>query len=147
MNTDFDHVNLNEIDPNASNIPDGEYTFIIAAAQKRSFTNEKGTGEYLSLRTAITDSDSYNGKSFYNSLFMTNKQGEPDKNTLKQLALIQRATGISQGQGQTVTEWFTALPPQQPRFKASLATAPRYDKRVQKEVMQQEVKLFTVSPA
>lgn len=136
----FDHINLNEVDPSAQSVPDGTYNFQVAGVQKKTYKNEKGEGEYISVRFAITDTENYNGRSFFASLF-------PNKGTAKQLRLIMDSTGVGQESGTPIDEWLTEVQQSGARFACELKTAPEFDKRDGTTKDRQRLNLWSVQAA
>ena len=138
--TGFDHINLNEVDPSAQSVPDGKYNFQVAGVQKKEYKNENGEGEYLSIRFAITDTESYNGRSFFASLF-------PNKGTAKQLRLIMDSTGVSQESGTPIDQWLQEVQTSGARFSCALETKPELDKRDGTTKDRQRLNLWSTQPA
>lgn len=136
----FEHMNLNEVDPSAQSVPDARYNFQVAGVQKKSYNNAKGSGDYISVRFAITDTDAYNGRSFFASLFA-------NKGTAKQLRLIMDSTGVSQESGTPIEEWLQEVQQSGARFSADLKTAPEVDSRDGQTKDRQRVNLWSVGPA
>lgn len=136
----FDHINLNEVDPSAASVPDGTYNFQVAGVDKKTYSNEKGQGEYISVRFAITDTESYNGRSFFSTFF-------PGKGSAKQLRLIMDSTGVGQESGTPIEEWLKEVQTANARFSCQLKTAPELNKKTGVTSDRQRLNLWSVSPA
>lgn len=138
--TGFDHINLNEVDPSAQSVPDATYNFQVAGVEKKTYTNEKGSGEYISVRFAITDTENYNGRSFFQTLF-------PGKGTAKQLRLLMDSTGVPQEAGTPIDEWLKEVQTSGARFSCALKTADELDKRDGSMKPRQRLNLWNIAPA
>lgn len=141
----FDHINLNEVDPSAAKVPDADYNFQVAGVQKKTYG--PGATEYITVRLAITDSDKFTGRSYFESFFPIKGDGSVNQGVLKQLRRIMDATGIQQDTEQTLSDWLTDLQTQGARFNAPLKTAEELDKRVGKMIPRQRVNFWEVAPA
>lgn len=140
--TSFDHMNLNEVDPTSAKVPDGDYNFVIASAQQKTYSNENGSGTYITVRFAITQNPNYTGRSFYSSLF-------PSQGNAKKLRTLMDAVGEPQAQGQEVIDWLQGLVQSGASFNAAVQTVDEMDKRLSPPAPRkvQRVNLFSASPA
>jgi hypothetical protein len=142
----FDHINLNEVDPNASTVPDGPYNFQVAGVYPKTYAMKNNgvptgeTGNYVSVRFAIVDSDRYAGRSYFEAFF-------PNKGTAKQLRKIMDATGIPQAEGQPIEDWLKTLQTSGATFGSYLLTKDEIDNRTGKSMPKQHVNLWEVAPA
>lgn len=114
----FEHINLNQVDPNASSVPDGPYNFQVAGIYPKTYTVKSGenvgsTGNYVSVRFAITGDDRYTGRSTFETFF-------PNKASAVMFRKIMDATGIVQGDGQSIEEWLRELQTSGAAFASSL---------------------------
>ena len=110
----FAHVNLNTVDPNASNIPDDIYTYEVSDAGVKTFTYKSGAkageeGEYTSFALTIVDSEKLSGRRVWSSLFAGDF-------TNKKLRKVMDATGVPQTGD--FTDWLSELKSERARFKA-----------------------------
>lgn len=136
MNTDFEYLNLAEVNPEIPVIPEGEYTFRVLSAERPSFTYktaqpDKGIeagqeARYFKFGLAIVDDAELAGRRVYQPLW-------PDKNTPRFLRLVMDATGVPQEAGMTIDEWLAALVTERATF-----TAPTFNK-VNKKTGKEEV--------
>lgn len=138
----FEHVNLNQVDPSSNTITPGDYNLMVADAGIKTFTYSKGKnagseGSRTEFKFVITDSESFSGKTIYQSLFAGN-------GTLKQLRRIADATGISQ-EG-TFEEWLVALKDGRAKFNAPVQIVDGTDKEgnARKEP---KVNLWEIAPS
>lgn len=142
----FDHVNLNTVDPNASSVPDGPYTFQVAGIYPKEYAVKKDgvptneTGKYLSVRFAITNNDRYAGRSCFETFF-------PNKGSQIQFRKIMDATGVIQEDGQPIEDWLKALQTSGATFGSALLTKEEKDNRTGGMVKRQHVNLWNVEPA
>lgn len=126
MNTDFEYLNLADVNPEIQPIPEGEYTFRIISAERNTFTYKtdnpkKGisagdASSYIKFGLAIVDDAEWAGRRVYQTLF-------PDNNTPRYLRLIMDATGVAQDAGTTLDEWLASLVTERATF-----TAPTFNK-------------------
>lgn len=142
----FDHVNLKEVDPNASNVPDGPYTFQVAGVYPKTYPVKKEgiptgeTGNYVSVRFAIINDERYTGRSTFETFF-------PNKGSAKMFRKIMDATGIPQADGQSIEEWLRTLQTQGASFDSSLLTKQEKDNRTGQMAARQHINLWEVAPA
>lgn len=91
----FEHVNLNEVDPQGLKIPVGQpFTFQVTEATEKTYSNEKGSGSYVSFKFTIQDDATYSGRSFYKTMFPDREGGK--NATARQLRILMDATGVAQ---------------------------------------------------
>lgn len=141
----FEHVNLNQVDPNASSVPDGPYTFQVAGVYPKTYIAKSGEnagqeGKYLSVRFAITGDERYTGRSCFETFF-------PNKGSAIMFRKIMDATGIAQADGQPIEDWLKDLQSQGATFNSSLITKDELDKRDGTTRKVQHVNLWEVMPA
>lgn len=138
----FDHINLNEVDPNASSVPDGPYTFQVAGVYPKTYIGKSGDnlgkeGSYVSVRFAIVGTDKYAGRSTFESFF-------PNKGTAIMFRKIMDATGVAQKPGQPVEDWLKELQTSGASFSSSLVTKDEIDKRSNTNRKVQHLNLWEV---
>jgi len=140
--TSFEHVNLNEVDPNAATVGVGDYTFEVSDAAMKTFTYQKGEnagkeGTRLALALTITDHPTLSGRRLFESLF-------PGKGTEKQCRRIMDVTGIVQTD--SFAQWLTDLKEAKARFNAPVILK---DQKNQDGTVSPKptVNLWEVSPA
>lgn len=134
----FDNVNLNEIDPAGMKMPLGiPFKFQINEAAVKTYANDRGSGEYTSLKLTVTDDPNFSGRPFYVSFF-PDKEGSKPWSAIK-LRQIMDTTGVPQT-GE-FKEWLTELVTQRATFSAPLG------ERKQKDgTLRAEPDLFKCSP-
>ena len=123
--TGFDHVDLKSVDPNFTPVPLGEYVLQVVKGDVKEFTYKKdnpksGTkagdmGTYISLSFAITDDEHFSGRRIFATLF-------PGEMALKNLRRLMDATGVTQGNGEPITEWIGRLPQANAMLRATVET-------------------------
>lgn len=135
----FDHINLNEVDPQGMRVPLGvPINFVVSEAAKKDYSNEKGSGSYVSFKFTVTDSPEFSGRSFYKSIFEDKEGGK--NSSARQLRILMDATGIQQTGD--FAEWLTDLTTQKATLSAPL------EERVQKDgKTRTEPNLWKVAPA
>lgn len=108
----FDHVDLNQIDPNFSTLPQDMYTLRILKAEKRTYAKKDGSGDgqFMSFNFAVVDHPTLSGRRFYDSLF-------PSNYAFRVLRRIADFTGIQQNAGEPLEEWLKTLTETQPLIK------------------------------
>jgi hypothetical protein len=131
---DFEHLNLAEVNPDIPTLPDGEYTFAVIEAERIPFAYktdnlERGitagqTASRIKLVTSVIQDAENSGRRVYTSLF-------PDDKTARYLRLIQDATGVIQGAGQTIDEWLKDLVQKRATFTVPVFSKTRKDGRVE----------------
>ena len=124
--TNFDYVNLNEVDPNDTLVDTGVYTIEVSNAEKKTFTYKSGKsageeGFYYNFRLTVVDDAKFAGTSIFTTLF-------PSNGTSKQLRRLMDAVGIQQKDGESVTDWLTNLKNERVRFKAPVQQVPDVNK-------------------
>lgn len=117
--SEFDHVNLNTIDPATAPFEAGKYNLQVVDAGMKEFEYKKGDrkgtkDKFIKLAVAIVDSDKYTGRKVYSSFFA-------GKGTLKQLRRLMDATGIAQEAGTPIEQWLTDLKDAKATFNAPVA--------------------------
>lgn len=142
----FDHVNLSEVDPNASSVPDGPYTFQVAGVYPKNYIAKSGEnagkqGNYVSVRFAIVGTDKYAGRSTFESFF-------PNKGSAIMLRKVMDATGVQQAPGQAIEDWLKELQTSGATFNSFLVTKQEQDKRTTPPTPRnvQHVNLWQVEP-
>lgn len=141
--TDFDYLNLADINPEIAPVPEGSYNFRVVKAEKSSYTAKKDdpkTGvvagdemPLIQLRLAVMDDPEYTGRIMFESLF-------PNSETFRCLRLIQDASGVIQTGN--ITDWLTDLVNSQATFNAFVKAG--VDKRSGKP--NSRVRFGTVKP-
>lgn len=114
----FDYVDLNDIDPNFSPIPEEMYTLKILKAEKKDFNYKQGAkagqaGQMLKFHLAVADHPEHSGRRLFPSLF-------PSNFTFRALRRLADATGIQQEPGTGIEQWLADLSEVQPMFKAKV---------------------------
>lgn len=142
--TDFEYLNLAEVNPEIEEVPEGDYTFSVVGAERKSFIYkqdlpDKGvvkgaSADYLKFSFAIINDPENGGRRIYQALF-------PDKRTPRFLRLIQDATGVIQNG--TLDDWLKELVETRASFNAPVKQ--KVDKRNNK--LKSEVNLGFVQPA
>lgn len=125
MTTDFEYLNLAEVNPDIPPIPPASYNFTIVGAERKLYTLKKDddrTGKkagepasYIQFRFAITDDAEQAGRQVYVSVF-------PNERNTRALRRLQDFTGVQQDNGMTLDEWLTALVTERATFNAPLYT-------------------------
>lgn len=146
MSTDFEYLNLADVNPEILPIPEGEYTFRIISAERPTFTYkqdqpDKGItagdeSSYIKFGLAIVDDPEWAGRRVYQSLF-------PDKNTPRYLRLVMDATGVPQESGMTLNDWLTALVAARATF--TVPTFNKFNKKTGKDEV--TVRFSSAKPA
>ena len=132
----FDHINLNEVDPQAQAPANGvPFTFLITEAGVKDVKTEKYDGKAIDLKFTITGSEQYTGRSFYSRLFPDKEGGK--NATKRRLRILMDSTGIPQDG--TMDEFLASLVANRAIFNAPLEQRDGVGK--------QEVNLWKVSPA
>ncbi len=130
----FEHINLNEVDPQAAQPPNGvPMTFAITEAAIKDIATEKYQGQAIDFRFTVTNSDTYSGRSFYSRLFPDKEGGK--NATARRLRNLMDSTGIPQT-GE-LPEFLSDLVSQKAMFSAPLT---------QQEGRKQEVNMWKISP-
>lgn len=140
--TDFDYINLNEVDPGSAKMPDGDYTFEVSSAELKSYTRKKDNTEakYTNFQFTIVDDANYSGRRLYHAVFPDTNPEKPY--AAKQLRRLMDATGVQQTG--LFEDWLKDL--QGARFSAQVKTINKA-KQGEPENLKQEVILFSVKPA
>ena len=124
----FDYVDLNQIDPSFSTLPEDMYTLRILKAEKLSYAKKLNgvptgeDGQRLSIQLSVVDHPSLSGRRLFESLF-------PSNFTFRVLRRIADNTGIQQEPGEPLEVWFQRLTESQPALKLKVGFR---TKRVQK---------------
>lgn len=139
VESSFDHINLNTIDPAGMKIPVGvPINFVVTEAAKKTYSNERGSGAYVSFKFTVVDSPEFSGRSFYKSLFEDKEGGK--NATARQLRILMDATGIQQS-GE-FADWLTELVTQKATF-----SAPLEDRTDKTGKVKTEPNMWRVSPS
>lgn len=109
--SEFEYVNLNEIEPTAPLVPQGSYKLRLVGAEVQDGASEKGPWRRYKVQVQVLDHPTQAGRRVYDSFFQS-----PSK--LRYLRKLMDATGIAQPAGVDVVEWFSGLPAQNPEFNA-----------------------------
>ena len=114
----FDYVDLNEVDPNFTAMPEDMYTLRILKAEKIDFQYKTGAkigqdGERISLQLAVVEHPELSGRRLFESLF-------PSNFVYRVLRRIADATGVQQEPGSPLTTWLGTLSELQPTFKVKV---------------------------
>ncbi len=137
----FDHINLNEVDPQAQTPPNGvPMDFQITEAVIKTYDNTEkggGAGYYINLKFTVVNSDTFSGRNYYSSLF-PDKEGSK-MGTQRRLRILMDNTGIPQTG--TIEEFLAALVQQRATF-----SAPLQDSKQKDGSLRQEVNMGRVSP-
>jgi len=112
---DFDYVDLNEVDPNQTKIPENAYTLKVLNAELINGISKKSGEPYkrVDFTFAIVDDETFSGRRLWDSLFQ-------NESSLKRLRRLMDATGVQQTPGTTLSEWLKELTLYQPSFKAEV---------------------------
>jgi hypothetical protein len=102
--TNYEHINIMEIDPSYKPIPAGMYNLQINKLTPRLVTPNKGKNagkEVLVLNGSFTvvNEENYSGRKLWQSFWASNPVD------LKDLRRIADATGVTQVEGQTLSEY------------------------------------------
>ena len=137
----FDHINLNEVDPQAQTTPNGvPMQFLITEAGIKTYDNtEKGgsAGSYIGFKFTVTNNETFSGRNYYASLF-PDKEGSK-MGTQRRLRILMDSTGIPQSG--TIEQFLTDLVQQRAEFTAPLQESIQKDGKTR-----QEVNLWRVAP-
>lgn len=135
----FENINLNDVDPAGMRIPIGQpFTFQVTEAAEKTYSNDKGSGSYVSFKFTIMDDATFAGRSFYKTMFPDKEGGK--NATARQLRILMDATGVAQA-GE-FREFLTDLVGQRATFSAPLEE--REDRNGKKKL---EPVLWKASPA
>lgn len=122
IETTFDNVNLNKVDPSSNTVPAGNYTFQIVDAGIKEYEKDGITKQRLTLGLAVA-ADLNGGKSAGRRIYETLFPGEM---TDKQLKIVANAVGIQQ-ETMAFPAWLEALKSQRPMFDAPVVEKVRKD--------------------
>lgn len=135
-NTDFDFLNLNEIDPTVKPVPPGLYTLKVNKAEFGTFVLKQDdkygdgktgdTKKYVKFRFQVVGDSDERGK----TMFISNFGG---KRGATELRLLMDGIGIPQ-EG-TLEDWLTTLSQEKPEFNAQVGTKPKKNDPSQEENM------------
>jgi hypothetical protein len=111
----FDYVDLNQIDPTFSPLPEDMYKVRIVKAEKRELVYKTGaragqTGQVINLQLAVVDHPSYSGRRLFEGFF-------PNNFSFRVLRRLADITGIQQEPGTVLDTWLTAMTEAQPTVK------------------------------
>ena len=112
---DFEHQSLEDYNPDFPAVDEGVYEFkLVGSPRERSGVSEKNNKPWLrkSMQLAITTEGPGRGRRLWVDEF-------PGKFTAF-AAKVMRATGVSQDQNETVSEYLTKVAGMDARFKASV---------------------------
>ena len=134
LNTDFEYLNLAEVNPDIPNIPEGSHDFQIISAERNKFTYKQDNPErgitagdeasYIKFGLAVINDAENAGRRVYQTLF-------PDNKTPRALRLLMDATGITQTSGMSLDEWLKSLVTERATFAAP--TFNKINKKTEKE--------------
>lgn len=113
----FDHVDLTSIDPSFQAVDQKVYTLQVSKAEHRTYENDKGSGEFVSLTFTIVDDEQYSGRKIFETLF-------PNKFSLIALRKLMDATGIAQESGEGLIDWLGRLAAEKPLVKYLVEKVP-----------------------
>ncbi len=135
----FDHINLNTVDPASMKAPVGvPMNFVVTEAAKKTYSNERGAGTYVSFKFTVVDSADFSGRSFYKSLFEDKEGGK--NSTARQLRILMDSTGVQQD-GE-FADWLNELVAQRATF-----SAPLEDRTDKTGKVKTEPNMWKVAPA
>ena len=118
----FENTNLNKVDPSATTLPEGDYTFQVVDAAIKSYEKDGIAKQRLSFGFAVSKDGVLGGKLVGRRIYETLFPGEP---TEKMLKILANATGIQQSG--SFSEWMDALKSQRPTFDAPVVKRTRTD--------------------
>lgn len=134
----FDHINLNEVDPEAKKPDNGvPLQFQITGAEMKPVKTDKFDGTVIDMVFTVVNNDSYTGRRYYTRLFPDKEGGKNP--TARRLRILSDATGISQS-GE-FESFLTDLVAQKATFTAPLQTDARSTNG------KQEINLWQAAPA
>ena len=118
--SDFEYINLNEVDPTIKPIPDGNYTLRIVKAEVKNGVGKTSQKPYRRFEVAaqVVNNATYGGRQIYDGLFVNNAASKEARFLRK----IMDATGVTQEEGQPLEDWFTSLATAKPEFNAIVKT-------------------------
>jgi hypothetical protein len=117
----WSYVNLNDVDPNFTAIPDDFYNLGVIQAELKPFdkTATGGTkGEFVKLAFSIRNHPTLTGRRVYpDPMFLNNFN-------LAALRRIMDATGVQQAPGESLESWLKSLQAVGPTVKLKVETIP-----------------------
>jgi hypothetical protein len=118
--SDFEYINLNEVDPTIKPVPDGNYTLRIVKADVKEGVGKTSGKPYRRFEVAaqIVNNASFGGRQIYDGLFVSNAASKE----ARYLRKVMDATGVVQEEGQPLEDWFTGLATTKPEFNAIVKT-------------------------
>lgn len=108
---EFDYVNLNEVDPNLRPLDEGVYTLRITKAEIRKGVAKTGKNwARFNFKFQVIDHPSSSGRTFYDGLFA-------NEFAFRMLRRLQDATGVTQEEGEPLSDWVARLETEQPEVR------------------------------
>ena len=112
----FDYVDLNQIDPSFSVMPEDMYTLRILKMEKLTFPRKVNgiptgeDGQRIAVNLTVADHPSLSGRRIFESLW-------PNNFTFRVLRRLADNTGIAQNPGEPLEAWLQKMTETQPTIK------------------------------
>lgn len=141
---EFDHINLNTIDPGFKPVDENVYNFEVNSIKPQYVKINKPDSPYVGKEVlvlkgsfTIVDDPQYSGRKVWYDFWTTNRYN------LLEMRKLQDATGVAQPEGQTLSEWASGFGTLNPPAKFQCFTtkedSPRGERNVIKFVQARSV--------